>query len=274
MKNLIYLTLALVIVTSCSSDNNDEQNQIPQEDIISAEPSVRPYSCNVTTEGIDIVYKTTGAATINAIYREQFSDNWVEAEAVMETDQVTVSLRNLATLHYYQVIITVQNDLGQSATDNFVVQYDYATSMATIYAQPFMQWGADVDDVKVAMADKGNILYWEANNESSLVLTYRFMYKEISSEYYFDAERKLKEIMVFFDKNRVNQTELRRYIILAFGYLTFGNIHLNIGGEDQHGTLFKTAEGSSYVILYEKDERVIVDYMSTASINPSEIQYR
>ena len=268
MKKLFSYFLLAFLIVSCSS--NDETP------ILSETLSIKPYSCDVTKNGIVVVYKTTGIARFEAMYREQFTDDWhpAETKASEAADTLTVSLKELTLRHYYQLLVTVYNDKGESVTDNFIVQYDYDAQSTTYFAQPFLQWGALVSGVKTAMADNGNILEEETETETETRLTYRFLYKELKSEYLFDEEKQLREVLIYFDKNRVGMEELRRYIGLAFSYLAFGNIHINMDGTDKAYTLFKTAEGTSYVVLYERGEQLVVNYMSASSIDVNETLYK
>ncbi len=271
-KLLAFISLAIFMVACSSDSDTPTQPEQPAEveNKITEAPSVMPYSCDITDKGIVVVYKVAGAAVIDIQYKSQGADDWSKADFNKEDDTVTVTLTELKKDVYYYVMVIVKNDLGQSATDYFAVQYAYDAENETYFAQPFLQWGALVSNVKTAMADRGNILVSEVMLEDGLRLTYRFMYKELRTEYYFDEEKHLREVVVYFDKNRVKIDDLRRYVSSAFGYLSFGNIHMVIDGEDKAHTLLKTAEGASYVILYERGDNYIVDYLSTADVNLDE----
>lgn len=263
-----------LLVSSCSSSDDVDTDESPVDTLVTEQPDIRPYSCDITSKGIEIVYKIAGATKVSVFYKEQLAEDWTFVEAEIEEGKITVKLTELQLNHYYYIFATAQNDVGQSATDNFMVKYDYDSIRDTYYTQPFLQWGATMSGVKTALADKGCVLDSEVEKEGDIHLIYRFVYKELWSEYVFDSEKHLKEVFVYFDKNRVTAEELRKYINLAFGYLAYGNIHISIDGTEVVGTLFKTAEGASYTFIYEKDEYVIIDYLSTAGIDVTEIQYR
>ena len=272
MKKLLYLSLFILLVACSSSSHDIDEYQIGES--VTEQPVIKPYSCDINSRGIEIVYKILGATKVSIMYKEQLAEDWTPLEAEITDSIITVKLTDLKLNHYYYVFATAQNGLGLSATDNFVVKYDYNSARDTYFTQPFLQWGAHVDGVKTALADKGSVLDTEVMTEEETRLTYRFMYKELWTEYVFDYEKHLKEVLVCFDKSRVNADELRKYINLAFGYLAYGNIHINIDGNEFVGTLFKTAEGASYTFIYEKTDVVIVDYMSTIGVDITQTLYK
>ncbi len=273
MKKVFYILLA-TLLTACSSSDDDYASIIPVMTPVIEQPEIAPYSCDITSKGIEVVYTVKGATKVNVLYKEQLDENWTTAESITNGQKMTVRLTNLQQNHYYYIFATALNEAGQSATDNFMVKYDYNSARDTYYTQPFLQWGTNISNVKTALADKGSVLTSETVDNGETHLVYRFVYKELWSEYIFDSENHLKEVLVCFDKNRVMAEELRKYIGLAFGYLATGNIHISVGGVETVGTLFKTAEGTSYSFVYETNEHVIVDYVSTSGIDITETQYK
>ena len=268
MKKLLYIILVSTLFIACSSSENES-------DVTATEQlSIKPYSCDITENEIVVVYQVTGSDNVTVVYKDQSDEDWTPVEVKDVEGKIAVSLTNLQLRHYYFIFATVQDDKGQTASNTYMVKYDYDPDFTTLYAQPFLQWGGHVSGVKTAMADKGGVLDSEVETANETHLTYRFFYKELWSEYVFDDEKHLKEVFVYFDKNRVSLTELRRYVSLAFSYLEYGNIHLNIDGKEEASTLLRTAEGTSYVILFEKGEYNIVNYMSTAGIDITETQYK
>lgn len=272
MKKVVILFLTFLFVVSCSS-NDDDISGTSEEPVASDSilvPVIKPYSYDVTLNGMVIVYKVSGASHVEAMYKAQASTLWNNAEVEMAGDFMTVTLSDLTLNAYYNILVIAHNHSGKSVTDDLTLQFDYNTLKGTYYMQPFLIWGTPLVNAKKALADSGSKLDSETIIGEEYHLTYQFRYKELKTEYVFDSEQKMKEVLVYFDKERVSIDELRRFISNALGYLAYGNIHINFDGIEKTFPLYRTSEGSSYVIVYERDNYTIVDYICSAGIDTSE----
>lgn len=272
MKKYVWLIVLLGLVLACAKDDADNVGDSMEKEKV--ELTVKPYSCDINSKGIVVVYQFTGATKVEANYREQLSDNWTAVEAEINGDKATISLMDLVLMRYYEIMVTVYNEDGQSLMDRFLVKYDYDAYKETYYMQPYIAWGDLLSNVKTALSDRGNVLDSEKETEKGFLLTYKFIYKELYSEYCFDKEKKLKEVLIYFDKERVGMEELRRFVSQAFGYMSFGNIHVSFDGVEQICSLYKTVEASSYAFMYEDESHIVIDYISAANVNPSDVLYK
>ena len=268
-KVLLYLTL-LTLSVSCSS--NDDELSMKNDENVSAVNTlaIKPYSYDVTLSGITLVYHISGASMVEVLYKEQSSTIWNKANTEIVDDVLTVNLTDLRQRSYYNVLVIVHNESGESVTDTQIIQFDYEAVRGTYFMQPYLIWGTPLVNAKKALTDAGNIIDNESIVGGDYIIECRFKYKELKTEYLFDTEQKLKEVIICFERERASVEELRRFISNALGYLAYGNIHVIMNEKEFTFPLYKTSEGSSYVFIYELDNSTIVDYISSSNINLSE----
>ena len=266
---LLYLTLIVLFVSCSSSDdelltNNDESVSIVDT------LTIKPYSYDVTMSGITLVYHITGATIVEVLCKEQSSTIWNKVNADNINGVITVNLMDLRQRSYYNVLVIAHNDTGETVTDTQTIHFDYEAVRGTYYMQPYMIWNTPLENAKKLLADAGYIIDNESFADGDYIIECRYKYKELKSEYLFDSEKKLKEVILYFDPERVSVDELLRFISNAFGYLACGNIHVVINEKEHVIPLYKTSEGSSYVFIYEMDGFLVVDYISAADVDLSE----
>lgn len=277
MMRFFYISIFLLILCSCSESNDNRT--LPADDLSLhddsiQEPWIKAYSCDITSEGVEVTYKTSYPVTAEALYKDQNSQKWDSVEVKIENGFAVVKLTNLTLHHYYNILINVYNGKGKSATDNFIVQYEYDSKNITYFRQPFSEWNTSISNLKTVMNNNGNIIDEETEYDGGYKISYRFKYKELKTEYVFNNDKFLKEILVYFDSNKVVIDEIRRFISQALGYLSYGNIHVNINNLENIYPLYKTTEGASYVIVYPKDQFIIVNYLCAYDIIVSDILYK
>ena len=144
----------------------------------------------------------------------------------------------------------------------------------TCFKQPFIVWNSIMDNAMQAIKDAGNILIEETIKDNEYHISYLFNYKELKTVYVFTNDKRLKNVLIYLDKERVSISELKRFVSGAFGYLAYGNIHANIDNNPMIAPLYKTPDGSSYVTIYEQGNNYIVDYMDIKDVDITEILYR
>ena len=237
-------------------------------------PVVKAYSMDFDSYGMSIRYVVMGANYVNVLYKEHFSTMWNEAETDNTDGMLSVNLRGLVVNHYYDIMVIAQNSSGKSTTIFDSFQYTYDSQKSTYYMQPYQKWGANISSVKRALADTGNILDFETSYEERTILTYQFKYREIKTEYVFDKDCSLSNILIYFDKNRISTGELQRFVSNALGYLSNGNVRINIDGKEHTYPLYRTSEGLSFVIVYERGNYSIVDYIDASEIDTSATIYK
>ena len=183
---------------------------------------------------------------------------------------IIVNLKDLRQRAYYNVLIIAHNERGESVTDTQIILFDYEAVHGTYFMQPYLIWCTPLVNTKKTLADAGHILDAESVINGEYHLDYRFKYKELKTEYIFDSEQKLKEVIIYFDRERASVDELRRFISYALGYLAYGNIHVIMNEKEYTFPLYRTSEGLSYVFIYSIDDKTIVDYISSSSVDLSE----
>ena len=269
MKVLLYMTL-LALTISCSSNDDELSPQNGENVSVVDTLAIRPYSYDVTMTGITLVYHISGASMVEVLYKDQSSTIWNNADAENINGVLTVNLTDLRQHSYYNVLVIAHSKSGKSVTDTQIIQFDYEAVRGTYFMQPFLIWGTPLANAKKALTDAGNVIDNESLVGGEYIIECRFKYKELKSEYLFDTEQKLKEVIIYFERERASVEELRRFISNALGYLAYGNIHVILDEKEYTFPLYKTSEGSSYVFVYEVDNTVLVDYFSSLGIDLSE----
>ena len=268
-RNIIYL-LTLLFAFSCSGSDEELPEQKEESVSVIDTLSIRPYSYDFTMSGMTLVYHVRGASEVEALYKEQSVTLWNKADIEQNEGVVIVNLKELRQRAYYLILIIARNEMGESVTDTQIILFDYEAVRGTYYMQPYLIWGTPLVNTKKVLADAGNILDAENIINDEYHLEYRFKYKELKNEYIFDTDQKLKEGIIYFDGERATVDELRRFISNALGYLACGNIHVIINEKEYTFPLYKTSEGSSYVFVYSIEDKTIVDYICSSSVDLSE----
>lgn len=268
-RNIIYL-LTLLFAFSCSGSDEELPEQKEESVSVIDTLSIRPYSYDFTMSGMTLVYHVRGASEVEALYKEQSATVWNKADIEQNKGVVIVNLKELRLRAYYHILIIARNEIGESVTDTQTILFDYEAVRGTYYMQPYLIWGTPLVNTKKALTDAGNILDAESVIDGEYHLEYRFKYKELKNEYIFDTEQKLKEVIIYFDVERATVDELRRFVSYALGYLAYGNIHVIMKEKEYTFPLYRTSEGSSYVFIYSIDDKTIVDYICSSSVDLSE----
>lgn len=274
MKKAILYTIVLSMALSCSGNDDELPDKKDEKTIVLDTLAIKPYSYDINMSELTLVYHISGASLIEVLYKEQSSIVWNNAEAEIAEGVVTVKLANLSQRAYYNVLVIAHNQQGESVTDTQTILFDYEAVRGTYFMQPYQIWGTPLANTKKALTDAGNILDKETISDGEYHLEYRFKYKELKTEYIFDTEQKLKEIIIYFEYERASVEELRRFISNALGYLAYGNIHVIMDGKEYTFPLYRTSEGLSYVFIYEINNNTIVDYVSSSSVDLSNKFYK
>lgn len=270
MKKLLLLIIVVTMSISCTGSDDELQGKIDKKENAIDSLSIQPYSYDVTMVGITMVYHISGASMVEVLFKEQLSTIWNKANNENVDGILTVKLSDLKQRSYYNILVIAHNELGETVTDAQTILFDYEAIRGTYYMQPYLIWGTPLVNVKKAITDAGNIIDKESIVDGRSLLECRFKYKELKTEYLFDSEQKLNEVIVYFESERASVEELRRFVSNALGYLAYGNIHVVMNEKEYIFPLYKTTEGSSYVFIYEIDNRTIVDYISSSGIDLSE----
>ena len=99
MKKILFVFLTVLIASCSSSDGDAEVDEIPVSSV-TQQPEIKPYSCDITSNGIEVVYTVMGASKVNVLYKEQLDDNWTSVEHLRDGKKVAVKLTNLQLYHY------------------------------------------------------------------------------------------------------------------------------------------------------------------------------
>lgn len=270
MKRYAIYLLALLLTFSCS-DSEEELSELKEDSVSVLDTlSIKPYSYDITMSEMTLVYHISGASEVEALYKEQSATVWNKADMENNGSVIIVNLKDLRQRAYYNVLIIAHNERGESVTDSQTILFDYEAIRGTYFMQPYLIWGTPLANTKKALTDAGQILDAESVIDGEYHLEYRFKYKELKNEYIFDTEKKLKEVIIYFDGERATVDEIRRFISNALGYLAYGNIHVIMNEKEYTFPLYRTSEGSSYVFIYSIDDKTIVDYISSSGIDLSE----
>ncbi len=275
VKTLLILIMA-VSSMACSESDDDSPSLATEEESKHPSPSVTAFSLSQHNDGMDIFYKINNAASARAQYKAHTSAEWKEAESTMNDSVLTVALRNLQNGSFYYVKVDVQNSDGLSASETITARYDYDPTKTTYYQQPFLLWDYPLSGITNLITDSQNIESISDSKDGGTELRIRFCYMELYTTYRFHKTDALNNIIVTFDKNRVTREELMKYLIGALGYLTYGNIHLNVSGNAQTVPVYKTAEGRSVVFVYLNEDKgtVEVEYIPSKGFDYNETIYR
>ena len=266
-KFLLFVVLTLTLACTSNDDLPDRKEEKANATDMLA---IRPYSNDISMSGISLVYHISGASLVEAMYKDQTSVIWKKAKTEIADSTVTVNLTDLIQGAYYSILVIAHNDSGESVTDEQLIRFDYEAVHGTYFMQPYLIWGTPLVNAKKALKDAGYVLDNESIVSGEYHLDCRFKYKELKTEYIFDSEQKLKEVIIYFDRERASVDELRRFISYALGYLAYGNIHVIMNEKEYTFPLYKTSEGSSYVFIYSIDDKTIVDYICSSSVDLSE----
>lgn len=267
MKKILFLLMAFLLLVACTDDEHDSITSSNVSEEIADSLSISPYSIDITQSKMTVVYKVTGASSIEVFYKDQQTTTWQDVDVDYNDNTVSVCFTKLTQRTYYNVLVIAHNGFGKSVTDMQTILFDYESAGRTYFMQPYLAWGSSVSDMKSVLSNSGYIYEAERSIEGGSCLECRFRYKELKSAYIFDEEQKFKEVKIYFDTNRVSVDELRRFVSYALGYLSYGNLHVVADEKDGVIPLYKTTEGSSYVFIYEKDGQSIVDYVSSAGFD-------
>lgn len=274
----LFIILISFVFFACSKDN--EANIFGEELIEEGDTVytsvIKPYSYDLTSQGATIKYiiNTRKVSTIEATCKYPTSTEWNSVEIQMQDSMATIELHDLEPYVYYSVKLTAYNTLGEYYTNTFNFLYDYEVMKVTCFKQPFIVWNSLIENVKQALDDAGNIIDEEHIINNEFHVSYLFNYKELQSVYIFSSDKRLKNVLIILDKERVSIDELKRFITGAFGYLAYGNIHANIDGNPLISPLYKTPDGSSYVTIYERANTNVVDYMDVKDVDITKVLYR
>lgn len=274
-KTLLMLIMA-VSGMACNDSDDDSPSRAAEEENTHPFPSVSAFSLSQHNDGMDIFYKIYNAESAHAQYKAHTSEEWKEAESTMNDSVLTVVLRNLQNGSFYYVKVDVKNTDGLSASETITARYDYDPTKTTYYQQPFLLWDYPLSNITNLITDSQNIESISDSKDGGTELRIRFCYMELYTTYRFHKSDALNNIIVTFDENRVTKEELMKYLIGALGYLTYGNIHLNINGNVQTVPVYKTAEGRSVVFVYHNEDKgtVEVEYLPSKGFDYNETIYR
>lgn len=271
---LICCIIVALIFASCN-DHDEVFNEEAPSSAVAADTlpmlSLLPVSYDMTDKDVIIDYHTSGASMFEAYYKDMNASEWLPA-SVEYSDSVTkVTLSGLKEYDYYYVLAVAANDSGHKVTDEMLVQYDYELFSKTIFTKPFLSWGSELANVKDAMKGDGYKLNGQTTTDDGFRLEYRFRYKEQRSEYLFDAEQKLREVLVWIDDERTTDEELRRFLVKAHGYEACGNVKVSSDGKVQVAPLFETEDQKSYAFYYKHGRCFIVDFIDVRAIDVSTV---
>lgn len=279
IQTFISAVLFFSLFIACSHDDENDGN-VSSIDSLEINDTlqnmlVRPYSYDLTKDGATITYmvNTKKVSSLEAFYGAIPSEqNRIEVK--QEDSIAKIELHDLKSLEYYTINMTAYSSSGEYHTNYFTFLFDYEVMKVTCFKQPFIVWNSIMDNAMQAIKDAGNILIEETIKDNEYHISYLFNYKELKTVYVFTNDKRLKNVLIYLDKERVSISELKRFVSGAFGYLAYGNIHANIDNNPMIAPLYKTPDGSSYVTIYEQGNNYIVDYMDIKDVDITEILYR
>lgn len=139
------------------------------------------------------------------------------------------------------VVFLSEND-GDFVISYYNADYLLADDEEVYYEEPYTQWDATPDAVKVEMENRGYTLYEDGTNSSGLrYQAYLGKNKETASIYRFNAQQILAEIDIAFSD--VTVEEIEAFVTAQWGYTFAGN---GSDGED----VYATPDNNSYVFIY------------------------
>ena len=275
MKKITFLPLLALCLFSCSDDDEQVEEIVREypDAYYEQAPTIELNNYDITHAGVYLDYLVENASILELRYKEKSSEEWktITTDIAIDESNATVLLKGLTFHSFYDVEAIAHNFTEQTASVSHVFEYYYNSLSTTYFKQPFLTWGASVQQTRKSLIDQGNEVDSLFAENGRCLLTCKPKYKELRTEYILDTARGLENVMVYFDRNRVSTSDMTLFVSGALGYLSFGNIHVEMNGEVLTFPLYKTSEGKTYVFVYERDNRVIVDFLPTSEVDPGSV---